>query len=47
MQQHVAVGVGDQATVMGNTNATEGNEVALAKGVNVETVTYAHEERRP
>ena len=47
MQQHVAVGVGDQATVMGNTNSAEGDEVALAEGVNVETVTYAHEERRP
>lgn len=42
MQQHVAVGVGDEAAVEGNGDAADPQVVALAEAVDVEAVADSH-----
>ena len=42
MQQHVAVGVGQQARLVGNLYAAEGNERPLAETVNIVAVANTH-----
>src|SRR5690606_22107950 len=44
MQQHVAVGVRHQAETVWDTHAAKGDEVALAKAMNVVTMTDTHKE---
>src|SRR5690606_8083627 len=42
MQQHVAVGMGDQPELVGNPYTTEGDEIAFAEAMNVVAVTDTH-----
>ena len=43
VQQHVAVGVGDQPMFVGNAHAAEGDEVALAEAMHVVAMANSHE----
>ena len=42
MQHHIPIGMRQQAKPMGNADATEGDEIALGKAVNVIAMTNAH-----
>ena len=42
MQQHIAVGVGQQARLVGNLHAAEGDERPLAETVNIVAVANTH-----
>ncbi|MCY1284810.1 hypothetical protein D9M70_337280 [compost metagenome] len=43
VQQHVAVGMGDQAELVGDSHAAEGDEIALAETVHVVAVADTHD----
>jgi len=43
VQQHVAIGMGDQTARMRDADTAQGDEIALPEGVDIETVTDAHE----
>ena len=45
MQHNIAIGVRDQAALVGNTLATEHHVISLTKSVHVKTVTDAHQLR--
>jgi len=47
MQQHVAVGMGDQPELVGNAHAAQGDEIALAEAVYVVAMADTHKEQRP
>ncbi|MCY1447631.1 hypothetical protein D9M71_642610 [compost metagenome] len=45
VQQHVAVGMGDQPELVGNAHAAQGDEIALAEAVYVVTVANSHDQK--
>ncbi|MDT4878476.1 hypothetical protein FQZ97_1140750 [compost metagenome] len=42
MQQHIAVGMGDQPELVGDPHAAKGDEIALAETVHVIAVANTH-----
>jgi hypothetical protein len=42
MQNHIAIGMGHQTLLMGNSHTTQYDMIAAAEGMYVETVAYAH-----
>ncbi len=47
MQQHVAVGMGDQAEAVGNPHTAEGDKLAPTETVHVVAVANTHKKQRP
>ena len=47
MQQHITIGMGQQAEFMGNLHAAQGDKGALTEAVHIVAVANTHKKQRP